>query len=478
MSNKVTIQYLPMENREDEIDGLLKESDMATAEVRNLFDKFKMDNRIREALFDSAVTGDVAAHLYFNPDKKPYGGIYGDIAGEIEFELIDGTNVYVSNPNNSKISIDTQDWVIISARDTVENLKREAAYYMEEQEVEQIQEDSNTDDRSGAMGKIELEIEGDKTGKALYILIYKYDRKTGTVTVSKATENAYIYKDIDTRLSYYPIAWLNWEKQKNCYHGQAVCTSIIPNQIFVNRMFAMTMYHLMQSAFPKAIYDADKVTGWTNEIGSAIAVKNVVPGESLRNVATYLEPGNMSSQIVQVLQMAIDYTKEFLGVNDAMTGDINPERASGKAIISVVSQSIQPLENVKANLYEWIEDIGRIILDMMATYYGERIIATDTINGRELIRFNFEELKNIHLETKCEIGATSYWSELACIETLDNLFQQGAIDVIEYLETVPEGYIPGKEELIQKIKTRLAEAQAIQQETQAINQQAQLMPQM
>ena len=92
--------------------------------------------------------------------------------------------------------------------------------------------------------------------------------------------------------------------------------------------------------------------------------------------------------------------------------------------------------------------------------------------------FNFEELKNIHLETKCEIGATSYWSELACIETLDNLFQQGAIDVIEYLETVPEGYIPGKEELIQKIKTRLAEAQAIQQETQAINQQAQLMPQM
>jgi hypothetical protein len=478
MSNKVTIQYLPMENREDEIDGLLKESDMATAEVRNLFGKFKMDNRIREALFDSAVTGDVAAHLYFNPDKKPYGGIYGDIAGEIEFELIDGTNVYVSNPNNSKISIDTQDWVIISARDTVENLKREAAYYMEEQEVEQIQEDSNTDDRSGAMGKIELEIEGDKTGKALYILIYKYDRKTGTVTVSKATENAYIYKDIDTRLSYYPIAWLNWEKQKNCYHGQAVCTSIIPNQIFVNRMFAMTMYHLMQSAFPKAIYDADKVTGWTNEIGSAIAVKNVVPGESLRNVATYLEPGNMSSQIVQVLQMAIDYTKEFLGVNDAMTGDINPERASGKAIISVVSQSIQPLENVKANLYEWIEDIGRIILDMMATYYGERIIATDTINGRELIRFNFEELKNIHLETKCEIGATSYWSELACIETLDNLFQQGAIDVIEYLETVPEGYIPGKEELIQKIKTRLAEAQAIQQETQAINQQAQLMPQM
>ena len=467
MSNKVTIQYLPMQNRENDIEGLLKESDMATAEIRNLFDKFKMDNRIRDALFDAAVSGDVAGHLYFNPNKKPYGGMYGEVAGEIEFELIDGTNVYVSNPNNSRITTDTQDWVIISGRDTVENLKREAAHYMEQEDVEQITEDSNTDDRSGAMGKVELEIEGDKTGKALYILVYKYNRETGTITVTKAVESAYIYKDIDTGLHYYPISWMNWEKQKNCYHGQAVCTSIIPNQIFVNRMFAMVMYHLMQSAFPKCIYDADKIPSWSNEIGSAIAVKNVIPGESLRSVATYLEPGNMSNQIVQVLQMAIDYTKEFIGINDAMTGSINPERASGKAIVSVVSQSIQPLENVKANLYEWIEDIGKIALDMMATYYGKRPIVVDTVNGKEPILFDFSELKTLYLETKTEIGATSYWSELACVETLDNLFQQGAIDVIEYLETIPDGYIPAKEELIQKIKGRVAEAQMMQQQMEA-----------
>ena len=467
MSNKVTIQYLPMQNREDDIEGLLKESDMATAEIRNLFDKFKMDNRIRDALFDAAVSGDVAGHLYFNPNKKPYGGMYGEVAGEIEFELIDGTSVYVSNPNNSRITTDTQDWVIISGRDTVENLKREAAHYMEQEDVEQITEDSNTDDRSGAMGKVELEIEGDKTGKALYILVYKYNRETGTITVTKAVESAYIYKDIDTGLHYYPISWMNWEKQKNCYHGQAVCTSIIPNQIFVNRMFAMVMYHLMQSAFPKCIYDADKIPSWSNEIGSAIAVKNVIPGESLRSVATYLEPGNMSNQIVQVLQMAIDYTKEFIGINDAMTGSINPERASGKAIVSVVSQSIQPLENVKANLYEWIEDIGKIALDMMATYYGKRPIVVDTVNGKEPILFDFSELKTLYLETKTEIGATSYWSELACVETLDNLFQQGAIDVIEYLETIPDGYIPAKEELIQKIKGRVAEAQMMQQQMEA-----------
>lgn len=472
MSNRVTIQYLPMQNRENDLNGILKESDMATAEVRNLFDKFKMDNRIREALFDSAITGDCGGHLYFNPEKLPYGGLYDNSVGEIEFELIDATNVYFSNANNPKVSIDTQDWIIISGRDTVENLKREAMQYQQEEaEVEAIREDTDTQDMSGAMGKIELEIEGDKTGKAQYIICYKYNYETKTVFVSKCTEKAYIYKDIDTKLSFYPFAWLNWDKQKNSYHSQAVCTSIIPNQIFVNRMFAMTMYHLMQSAFPKAIYDADKIPTWTNEIGSAIAVRNVVPGENLKSVATYLEPGNMSNQIVQVLEMAINYTKEFIGVNDAMTGDINPERASGKAIVSVVSQSIQPLENIKANLYEWIEDLGKIALDMMATYYGERVIVVDTINGREPIKFDFGTLKNIYLETKCEIGATSYWSELASVETLDNLYQQGGIDVIEYLQSIPDNYIPNKEELIQKISTRMAQLQQMQQ------QQAMMQPQ-
>ena len=48
-------------------------SEYATAEVRNLLDKFKMEYRIREALFDGAQTGDYCAHFYWDPDAVPYG---------------------------------------------------------------------------------------------------------------------------------------------------------------------------------------------------------------------------------------------------------------------------------------------------------------------------------------------------------------------------------------------------------------------
>ena len=316
-----------------------------------------------------------------------------------------------------------------------------------------IQADTEYDDMAGA-GNIEIDAE--ENGKAKYIIFYRYDKETKTIKISKLTEKAYIYKDVDTGLTMYPVAWLCWEKIKNQYHGNAVCTSMIPNQIFINRMFAMVMYNLMMTAFPKAVYDADRIASWSNEIGQAIGVTGLMPGDSIKHIAGYLEPGNMSSQIMNALELTIQYTKECLGVNEAMMGDINPENASGKSIVATVKQSVVPLENVKANLYEWIEDIGKILLDMMGNYYGERPLVMKDENGiPHIIDFDFSVLKNTYLYTKCDVGNSSYWSEVASAETLDGLLQQGAIDIVEYLECMPNDFIANKFTLLQMVKERL-----------------------
>ena len=99
----------------------------ATEEVRNLYEKFKMDYRTREALFDGAVTGDYCAHFFWNPDARPYGGAFADTKGEIEMELVDGINVMFGNPNTT--DVESQPYILIIGRDTVENLKWEANQY-------------------------------------------------------------------------------------------------------------------------------------------------------------------------------------------------------------------------------------------------------------------------------------------------------------------------------------------------------------
>lgn len=473
-SSKLKIQFLPMQDGQyqpsqeemmlAELTGqpplVINESDIATEEVNNLLDKFKFDSKIRDVLFNSAIMGDGAVHFYFDINKRPYKTLgNGEVTaeGEIECELVDGSNIYFGNANNPYISTSIQPWIIVSGRDSVTNLKEEALRYLQSEEeannINGIEEDKNNEDVVGT--KAEINIQGDKNGKATYIICYSFNKETRTIHVSKCTEKTYIYKDIDTGMTEYPIAWLTWEKQKNNYHGRAVCTSIIPNQIFINRMFAMVMYHLMMSAFPKAVYDADKIPQWTNEVGGAIAVNNISPGENIRSLAGYLEPGNMSNQITGVLEMAIQYTKETLGINDAMTGDINPENASGRSIITTIKQSMIPLENIKSNLYDFLEDVGKILVNIMGAYYGVR----PTMINNQRIEYDFSNLNDTYFNTKVEVGPSSYWSEIASIETLDNLYQRDAISVIEYLEAIPNGYIQNKDELIEKIKNRLMQMQ-------------------
>lgn len=497
-SQNMTVDYEPLEGKsEDEEETTdINDSDIASAEVRNLLEKFKFEKKRREALQDAAVMGDVAAHIYFDHESKPYGGSFGEVQGEIKFELIDGTNVYFGNPNNSDIDTRIQPYIIISGRDTVENLKREA----EENESENIQSDKATEDMAGAYGQVEIEPD-DKNGKATYIITYrpvtkevpriKKDiygndieemEKVTTIHMSKCTKSAYIYEDIDTGLTHYPIAWLTWERSKNLYHGRALVTGMIPNQIFINRMFAMVMYHLMNCAFPKAVYDQSRVISWSNEIGEAIPVDGLASGENIHNIAGYLDAGNMSNQITQVIDMAIQHTKDSLGINDNMLGNINPEQASGKSIVATVQQSQVPLENQKAASSEWMEEIGKILLDMMGTYYGNRPIYVTVpqiippmppINPmmppeppqkkfvKQLIWYDFSNLKNIYLNCKCNVGASNYWSEIAGVETLTNLHQAGYLDTIDYLKNLPDGYIPNREKIIDSIQQKIEEQKAM-----------------
>jgi hypothetical protein len=257
---------------------------------------------------------------------------------------------------------------------------------------------------------------------------------------------------------------MNWIKRKNNYHGIASASGIMPNQIFINRMFAMVMYHLMMTAFPKAVYNSDIISTWDNSIGSAIPVSGVDFATNMSNIAGYLQPGNMSNQIMQVIEQVMGFTKEMLGVSDAALGQVDPKNTS--AIIAVQKSTAIPLENPKANLYEWIEDIGRILFDMMGTYYGERPVVVEVEGQNQQMMFDFSVFKDEWLKVRADVGESSYWSQIASLQTLDNLLMNQKIEFVDYLERVPEEYIPQKQQLIDKIKDQM-QMQQEQQMAQA-----------
>lgn len=306
------------EERTPEMMEAIEATDMANAEIRNIFDQTKYEFKVREGLGDAFDMGDMCLHTYWDKDSKPLkGSKYENVQGKICAELVDGCNVMFGNANNPDPQI--QPYILVIGRDTVYNLQREAKEYKQKETVDP---DTEWQYQAGDNGKVE--IESDKYGKALYIIKYWMDNKTKTIHATKLTKFAYMYKDVDLELHRYPIAWMNYKKQKNQYHGRAACTGLIPNQIAVNKLLAMVIYSVMKTAFPTMVYNADVMGAPTNEIGKAIGIRGMLQGENVMNYANYLNVGQVSNQVITMINLIIDYTKDMMGINDAAVGNVNP----------------------------------------------------------------------------------------------------------------------------------------------------------
>ena len=448
-TDNVAISISPMEYRpqsmEPSMQQKVRDTDLANAEIKNILENINFDYLSRTLLGDGFDTGDWCLHWYFDKDEQPFKQSNPDIRGIIKAEIIDATNVMFGNPNTRKV--EKQPYILIIGRDLVKNLRDEYKKYNKDDGWAYIEADNDTQYQMGDNGKVEADADG--YSKAIYVI--KYFKKNGKVYAHKFVHNRYIYENKNTGLDYYPIAFNNWEEVKGSYHGRAETTGIIPNQIAINKMFAMVIYHLMLTAFPTAVYDADRIENWTNEIGAQIPVTNL-NGDNIKSIAGYLEPATMSSQIMSAIETAMQYTKETLGVGDVSLGNVTMNNAT--AIIAIQKSAAVPLENVKAAYYEFVEDCGRIMIDMMATYYGIRPVVIESDLGRTTEMFDFKILKGMWLHIKTDVGSASYFSEIASLQTLDNLLNNGLIEFVEYLKRVPDELIPQKQELINSIEAK------------------------
>jgi hypothetical protein len=311
--------------------------------------------------------------------------------------------------------------------------------------------------------------------KCTVLLLLWKNEETETVWAYEFTQKCGIRKPWDLGIKLYPLCWLNWDYVQDCYHGQAMITGLIPNQIFVNKIWAASMLSFLKTAYPKVIYDRTRVTKWDSRVGGAIGIN----GGDVNTVAKIMDPATISPQIAQFIELAVNQTEESLGATSVALGDTRPDNTS--AIIALQSAASTPAELTKQNLYQCIEDLFRIYLEFMAEYYGKRMVdmptpdevrqaamfAGQNVPDEVAMEFDFGMLKQHPMTLKLDVGASSYYSEIASMQTLDNLLQQGRIDTLQYLERIPDGYIPARRALIAELK---------QQQMQQMQMQAQMPP--
>ena len=453
MANKTEVKFdSPIMDTDEEVEDI--SDDILNQSWAEFEERVKLVWKTKNALYDGAVTGDYVGHVRMDAELIPYNGAYSDVKGELVFDLVDANNFYVANPNSKEIQ--TQGYVQIVGRDTIANLKAEAKAVQESQEeFDEITTDTDNEQQASRFGQIEMENGDDDTSKATYIITYTKKKVEGsdrkTVHVSKSTKDYYIYQDINLETELYPVAHGNWELQRNTYRGMSFVTGMIPTQIYINRGFAMAMFNTMTTAFPKLLFNKDKISGFTTSVGGQIGAE-LAPGESLSNIAQYVTPGNMSAQVVQMIELATQYMRDAVGAADALLGNVNPEQASGTAISVASKQAGIPLENPRSNMYNWLEDIAKIYSDMVSHLYGSRPVIMPTENGSELAEFDFDTLQGMYKQVKIEVGPSTYWSALALKDTMDNLLANGYIEFVTYLEGMTDEFVPNRQKMIDDIK--------------------------
>ena len=81
-----------------------------------------------------------------------------------------------------------------------------------------------------------------------------------------------------------------------------------------------------------------------------------------------------------------------------------------------------------------------------------RRMITQTVKKKIPKAFDFSVFKNLWLSMRVDVGATTYFSEIAMTQTLDNLRRDGLLNEIQYLERIPDKLIPNKQELLDELK--------------------------
>ena len=456
------------ENFRDTASQLCK---LLNLKAANIWEKDRMDIKIRKISKEAAINDEAPMYLRYDNDKKmPIS------------EKISKNDIYYGDENNSEIQ--TQPYILIRQRKSlIEARNLAASEGVPKEELEKIIGDNQTWEEAGDQAKYEVD---DKV-----TIITKFYKNNGKVYYTMATRYLDIIKDENSGLTRYPIAHMLWEDKEGSARGEGEVRNLIANQIEVNKTLMRRALVAKQTAYPQKIVNVDAIENPSavDTVGGTIKVKGKQV-EDVKKMFAITQPMQMSSDVELLQNDLIKTTRELAGAGDITTGAVNPETASGKAILAVQNASQQPLVEQMASLKDFIEQIALIWLDMIITYNPNGLILQDKsinqITGEEIItpiKVNEEALTKLKASVKIDITPISAYDKYAQELSMENLLKGGwfspqKIGQLEtYVEALPDNSTMPKQqllELIKKVKAKqeyIAQIQAqMQMQTQRANQ--------
>ena len=432
--------------------------------ISRLWEKDKMDFKGRRVTKDAAINDE--GIIYVNFDRENMTPVH---------EIVKKNDIYYGNENDDDIQ--SQPYILIRKRMPVFNAVEFAlAEGMSEAEIPYITSDTDNHEESGDASKEEVD--------DMVTIVYKMYKQNGTVHYSVATRLVDIVEDVDTGLSLYPIAHFVWEEKEGSARGEGEVRYLIPNQIEVNRTEVRRVLTVKYQAYPQKVVDVSKISNpqAIGTVGGTIRT-NGQPVDDVHKIVGTIPPAQMSPDVKELQESLIQVTRELAGAGDTATGQVNPESASGRAILAVQQASQAPMTEQKESYKNFIEDIAKIDLEYLVVYSEDGVnmeeTVTDPMTGEEYIQMvNVPQtvLQQLQATVKIDVTPKGVYDRFAMEQTMENFLMNGFFNpqrVAEfeaYVKALPDDSVAPKQDLLEGIEN----IKKTQMQIAQINAQAQL----
>lgn len=434
-----------------------------------VWEKDKLDFKGRRVTKDAAINDEGIIYVNFDEEKMvPIN------------EIIKKNDIYYGNENDDDIQ--SQPYILIRKRMPVVNAIELAHSMGCTSKDEFFIGDNDTFEESGEAAKIELD--------DMVTVVYKMYRKNGTVNFAVATRWADIIEDVDTGLSLYPVAHFIWEEKEGSARGEGEVRYLIPNQIEVNRTEVRRVLTVKYQAYPQKVVDVSKVANpqALNTVGGIIKTNNQ-PVDDVHKVVGTIPPAQMSPDVVKLQEDLIQVTRDLAGAGDTATGQVNPESASGRAILAVQQASQAPMTEQKESYKNFLEDLARIWMEYLIVCSRDGVnmeeVTTDPVSGEEVVQIVHvpqSVLEQLQATVKIDITPKGVYDKFAQEQTIENLLIQGYFsaqrvgELEAYASVLDDDSVAPKAKIkkaIQHIRDEQRRIAMIQAQAQAMQQRAQ-----
>lgn len=433
-----------------------KASELVTKKAQKVWEINKIDTKLKKCVKKSAINGEVVTYFYWDSKKEvPI------------MELKSKVDVMYGNENDDDIQ--EQPYILLKKRTTLSQAREYArSKGVKEEDISAIHADNFTQNESGNDSKEEV-----TDMVTIVTMLYK---KNGTIHYSEAVKFVDIETNIDTGLTYYPIAHLNWEDCEGNARGIGEVEQYVDTQIEVNKTATRRAFIGKMISYPHTVINKSKIDNPQdlNKVGSTIYVSD----SSADDVSKFYKittPGQISPDIASLQNELITTCRELAGAGDIATGQIKPDEASGKAILAVQRASEQPLDEQSSSTKQFIEDIGLIIFDMLKTYSESLIVIdenTDPVSGEvneDVLEIPKSVLEALQISIKIDVTPKSAYDKYAQEVSLENLAKselflpQNQQLLEDYVSLLDEFSTMPKAKLLDLLKRRKKRTQAIEQ---------------